>query len=556
MNILKDLIEMMSTRPEAWAWAFWAPCFLLLLAATKWPGGGLRLGRLSWWAGALGVLALGIFGWFNYRYLTSNLYLNPMPVQISTVSWYFEQGHPLYPDVHSPEIYSMLYGPYLYIFTGTLEKLLGPSVFAAKLVGLFATLAMSGLLPLLLWRRGAKLFPALFATGIFVCLIAADPFGEYLNRADNFIVLFVLIGAWAAYSPAKFAPFLIGAAMGVCVDLKAHAFIYFIPLAWIAWRTGHRWKGVLAALGTALFFALLPFMAFSNISLKDYVETLRSATHHGLSPPDYVNVVVNAACLCLPFFVVIGLAHLQNAQSTAEALRRQAGFMGWLVFASLLLLVPASKNGSGPHHLLPMSIILLLLAVELTQAGPNLQWSSSPLALGLYAMLASWVISCFGVGVLRSYQYAAYFKMREPWANSIQADVDAIQQKYGSDHFVLMGSGDNDHYEWTLFRPSLIFHGQPVGIDPTAWMEWGFTGIPMPSLGQITEAMSARRPGEKIIWLIPQGGPPFSMHNYYEKWVDGEYQPSPPAYDAKFRADFSQAFHPIASTPYFDLYSN
>ena len=556
MNFLKSLMEMMNTRPEAWACAFWAPCFLLLLGMAKWPMRGCRVGPLSLCGGTLGVLALGVFGWFNYQYLVSPLYLNPMPAQISGVSWYFEQGHPLYHDAYSPEIYSMLYGPYLYIFTGMVERLLGPDVWAAKLAGFAATIAALGLLFALLWRRGLNPSVAVFSTGIFACLMVADPLGEYLNRSDNFIVLFLLIGAWAAYSPLKVAPIVLGASMAVCIDLKAHAFIYFIPLAWVAWRTGHRWKGVLACLGTAAFFALLPFLAFSNISLSNYGWILRSAARHGFNPPDYVDFLVTTGCLSLPFLTGILLSYIHDARTTTAALQRQAGFIGWIVVALLVLLVPASKNGAGPHHLLPLVIILLLLAAELAQAGVSFSWNSSATTLALYAVLASWFISCLGAGVMRSYQYAAYFKIRGFWAESIQGDVDTVWKKYGSDHILLMGTSDNNHYEWSLFRTDLIFHGQPVGIDPTAWMEMSFTGVRMPTVGEITTALSARQPGRKIIWLIPQGAPPFSMYNNYADWVDGEYQPSPPANDAQFRADFSRAFQRIASTPYFDLYSN
>ncbi len=556
MYFLKNLIEMVSTRPAAWPCAFWVPCFLLFLVVGKWPIRGFRMGRFSWWGGSLGLFALGAFGWFNYRYQISLLYLDHAPSTIVGVSWYFAQGHPLYHGANSPEIYSFGYGPYLYLFTAAFEKLLGPSVFAAKLTGFVATFATTGLLFVLLWRRTARPSIAIFLTGVFACLIVTDSFPEYLNRPDNFIVLFVLIGACAAYSPWVFAPVILGASLGICVDLKAHAFLYFIPLAWLAWRTGHRWKGVGVALGVAAFFALLPFLTFSNISLGNYLWVMIHLFNQGLDPSYYMDFLLTFAGFSLPFVAAVSISYLHDARATSEALRRLAGFIGWIVFSVLVVLLPASKQGAGPHHLLPMVIILLLLAIELSQAGLRLGWSSSPLVLGLYAVLASWFICCFGVGVLRSYQYAAYFKIRASWADHIDADVQAVLQKYGSDHILLMGAGDNDSYEWTAFRTELIFHGQPVGIDPTAWMEVAFKAAQMPSLSQITSALSARQPGRKIIWLIPQGAQPFSMHILYAELGDNGYLPNPPAYNAKFRADFSQDFSRIASTPYFDLYSN
>jgi len=555
MSFVKSLLEMMSTRPEAWAWAFWVPCFMLLLAVAK---GGLRLKStgVQWVGGAIGLLALVVFGWFSYHYLVSQQYLNAMPTQIFEVSWYFEQGHPLYHDAQSPEIYSMLYGPYLYIFTGTLEKLLGPSVLAAKLAGQLATASALGLLLVLLWCRGAKLSTSLFLTGIFACLIVLDPLGAYLDRADNFIVLFVVLGAWAAYSPWKIASIAFGVALGISVNLKVHAFLYFIPLAWLAWRTGYRGKSILATLATAAFVALLPFWVYSNISLSNYLWILRTAAHHGLNAPDFVNVVVWVGCLTLPMLTAVWLVYKQDASATADALRRVTGLIGWLAVASIVLIIPASKNASGPYHFLPMAIMLPLLIVELAQAGMPFPGNTSAATAGMFAVILSWLISCCGAGILRSYQYAAFFKMRASTAAGIQTEIDEIQQKYGYDHILLMGNSDNDHFEWTQVRASLVFSGQPVGLEPVALMDMEFGGVRMPTLPEITTALMAREPGRKIIWLVPNEGVPFSMHSYYASWANNEYQPSPPVYDEKFRKDFGQTFQRIASTQHFDLYSN
>jgi len=556
MNFLKNIVEMMFEHPEAWALAFWAPCFVLLLAAAKWPGGGLKFARLSWLGGAIGLLTLGLFGWLNYRYLASAIELNAMPAQVFEVSWYFEQGHPLYHDAHSPEFYSMLYGPYLYIFTGTLEKWLGPGIFAAKLAGQLSTLSTLGLLGVLLWRRGSKLSTALLFTAIFACLIVTDPLEVYFDRADNFIVLFLVIGAWAAYSPTKLAPLILGAAIGISVDLKVHAFLYFIPLAWVAWRTGHRWKGVGLALGTAAVVALLPFLAFSNISLRNYFWILHTASHHGLNPPEYMNVVFRVCCYSVPLGLAFLLSYLQDARATVGIFHRYAGFIGSLVFATLVLIVPASKIGSGPYHLLPMAIIVILLMAELVRAG--LQWPGqlNAVTAGLYAVLASWLISCLGVGMLRSHQYGTYFKLHTAWADDVQADIDGILKKYGTDHIVLMGNSDNGHYDWTYFRTSLIFQGQPVGLEPAALADLQYAGVVMPTLAETSAALVARQPGKKILWLVPPDAVPFSLNSYYAKWDNNEFKDPMPVYSQQFRTDFAQAFHRVDSSRYFDLYSN
>lgn len=557
MTFLRNLIEQLSARPAVWSCAFWAPCFVLLLMLGQWRGRQLPPNLLRWSAGGVGLLTLGLFAWFNFRYLQSPVPFDHMPVQIFDASWYFEQGHPLYHDANSPEIYNILYGPYLYLFTGALEKLLGPSVWAAKLVGGVATMASLGLLGVLLWRRGgAKPAVAIFATGVFACLIVADPLGEYLNRADNFIVLFVVIGAWAAYSPSRIAPLILGAAIGVSINLKVHAFLYFVPLAWIGWRTGYRWKSILAALVTALLVALFPFLAYANISLPNYFETLRIAAHHGLSPAYYLDFLACSLNLTLPFLAVIWLSNRQSPGGTLTALRRNRWFIGLIVFAFLVLLVPGSKNGAGPHHLLPLMVILLLLAFELAKAGLRVEWDSSPTTIGLYAILASWFISCFGVGILFSYQNLSYFKTRTPQAASVVADVDAVLKKYGPDHVILMGVGSSNDYPRTFFRPELVLAGQPIGIEPTALMENAFAGLPTPTLDHLVKMVTHDNPGRKILWLIPKGDAPFTLENYYTQAKDAGNGAPDLLFDTAFRIAFQHDFSLLTSTQFYDLYTN
>jgi hypothetical protein len=102
-----------------------------------------------------------------------------------------------------------------------------------------------------------------------------------------------------------------------------------------------------------------------------------------------------------------------------------------------------------------------------------------------------------GTGLVRCYQDAGWLRGQTAQAHSIDADLHGITAKYGADHVILMGVGSDDDYEQTFFRSTLIFAGQPIGIEPSALMESEFAGHPTLSLDQFDKTLGRDYPGKK-----------------------------------------------------------
>jgi hypothetical protein len=554
MHFVSDLIRLLIARPDYWPLAFWAPIFLALWMWVRLGEQPQALNRLSWVWPVAGCLTLAAFACFWAVDLFSPIYLGPIQPQIAEVSWYFAEGRPIYHSPTAGEVYNMLYGPYVYMITGWFEKLLGPSDFSFKLPG---ALAVAGTLIMLwvhLWQRvGGGL--AVFGAGLFTTFILAMNPEELFSRPDVFIVLGVVVGCWAAFSKSKVAPFIFGAAMGACVNLKIHALVYFVPLVWVAWQTGYRKASWLAALGLAMLAAAAPFLFFSNVSLSNYLWTLQVASQHGINPLNYLNLQEVFFSLSIPFMAVVWLAYRQDARVTAGALLAQKNFALCLLAEFVLLLAPASKYGAGEHHLLPVTVLLIVLGAEFYACGIRPRWDGSLAACATGAVLFSWLASCLGIGLVRSYQNAAYLRGRTAWARSAEADLDRISTEYGSQHVLLMGASDNANYDYAYFRPHLVFAGQPIGFDPCALMEREFSGFPEPELPLLRAALAKNYPGKKILWIVPKDGSPFSLTSYFAKWENTGYLANPPAYSDNFRATFQSTCTKFATTQYYNLYT-
>jgi len=558
MQFARSVIQLLSSRPNYWPWVLWLPLFLGLWAISRQPSSEILLNRLRWVAPALGLLMLAVFGWFNWVFLRSPLYLGPMShlqPQIADASWYFATGRPVYHGADSAEVYNLLYGPWLYIITGAFEKIFGAGIFSAKLGGELAVGASVLWLFFILRKKAGNGF-ALLGTGLFAALLMAlDPV-ESLVRADVFIVLCVVAGCWVAPSRSKFAPVAFGILAGICFNLKIHSPVYFLPLLWVAWQSGHRLKSLLVATVCAAATALLPFVIFPNISLRNYWWTLRTAGAHGLDPNRFLDSLEWFFLLVLPIAAVATLAYTKKPREASAALNKLLPFIG-LIFATFIVLLPfASKFGSGPHHLLPLLVILLLLVAEIVPlGGPWLGGRSLPI-LGLQAALFSWLVACFIVGLIRTYQDTAWLKDRAPWAQSVNTDIDQILAKYGPTSVVLMGVGGERDYIVTFFRTKLVFAGMPDGIEAGPLMEFAFAGNSIANLTRLISTLNHDYPGKKILWLVPKGNLPFSMSTMYALVMRGDYQPHPPLFDETFRSTFAQNFHSVDTTAFYDLYSN
>jgi hypothetical protein len=205
----------------------------------------------------------------------------------------------------------------------------------------------------------------------------------------------------------------------------------------------------------------------------------------------------------------------------------------------LLILVAASKPGSGPHHFLPFLPLLAFLTAcvcmqvygEKTVPAANYFWGSM-LALLMAVVIKSSIALYYGLRIVN------------PQAGQeILVDVTAIIESY-PDSNIYMGYGDGSKYTRTFYRDQLAYNGNPYLLDAPAMMDFQFSGLEIPAA--TTDKMLA---DGAAVWLIPAGQEPFTIVNWYYRKTNGLL------FDDRFRQAFDANFHKVASTPSFDVYA-
>ena len=109
----------------ALTWQYWVtkrPIFTSILIGT---------------AALLAILTILAYFSTIILYLLYPNYIDHIQPQVASISWLLMQGHELYPDWTSSDVYGLAYGPILFLINGT-ALLLNPSIFASKLPGVLS----------------------------------------------------------------------------------------------------------------------------------------------------------------------------------------------------------------------------------------------------------------------------------------------------------------------------------------------------------------------------------------------------------------------------------
>jgi hypothetical protein len=333
-------------------------------------------------------------------------------------------------------------------------------------------------------------------------------------------------------------------AAGIAVNVKVHAVVYFVPIAVFTFRQ-KRFPGLVIAAGIAILTICIPFL-FPNVSLKNYADTMRQASQHGLSVVELRNLGAYILSFCV-FAMCLGLCVFRTPKRLIQFTggEHSAYFLAMIVAVGLIC-IPASKYGSGPHHLMPFFPIL---AVGAGRAISQTKWNVDPRPFSkqvLLIILVSWLASCYASGIqrIRIERKAESLERYPPLAG----DIEHIIGTYGKEYLLLCGAGSDAGYSDTYSRPLLVFAGFPISLDPGALMERKRAGTALPALSDFLEDIQKGRSTVKpVMWLIPRGSDPFSMHT--------AYPPADCLFSSAFREDFKNTFSLKAATQYFDLYT-
>lgn len=540
---LRDFLTEVGYHPLFWSVAFF-PMLLAVLAIVAWIG--VRVRHLSYFrhfAALLGVLMLAAFGAAMWANLRSAAFADHVQPAVASISALFARGEPVYHALTSPERYSLPYGPLVFAIVGGFQRLLGASVFATKLPLTLAALASLLFIHLVVARPKQRL-EAWAWTGLAAAFLLHSFHLAFAVRGDAFILLAVSLGLFFATRERSRSAVFLGVCVGVAVNLKLHAAVYFFPI--LVTAAGQNWsrRAKVGGCVAAVLVALLPFVVFPQISLANYWGWLRVASKHGFGVEEYRGSIEWATALAFPALFAAGILLVRMEECARRILKGETAWLAALGFAFLLIVVPAAKVGAGKHHLMPFIPVVIHFAARIASLSivPFRFRGAGPVLATSVAL--SWIVGCSLASL-----HAANFIYNTSRADSAEAQHCESEllalRKENADSVLLVAPAGDDSYKHTFGRFRLIADGMPAGIDPCAIMDFVRGDFGTVDLAAITRAISERA-GKPVLWIVPKRGEPFSMRTYYP--------PAGPLFSDTVRSDFHRDFARVRSTEYFDLY--
>jgi hypothetical protein len=419
-------------------------------------------------------------------------------------AWEYLQGTPLYQRVSGAPQFAHYYGPLAYLVQVPV-LFAGGGIVAAKLVPLLAIAA--GLAALIRRFRGimvpgfAFLAPALLLFCPEILWVRPDP------------LEFLLAALALAALPRRHAGWWIGLCIGAAVNLKIHAFLYFLPALFELWQL-RGWR-VLPSVGIAAAVAfLLPFL-LPGISLEDYLTSLaevgRRAPVWGMLPL----ALFTTTLLVFPLILAMIAAPSGRA------------YAGAVLITVLILFYPMLFPGAGSYHLVPLLPALALAYHRLRPSGSTVGGALFPLVAGAV---------CIG-----TLDFLTLGMMRD-WGTIAQQAVQL--ERRAPDRPVGIGYGETlrSYLIGQSARVSLTLDGQSQWLDAQILMELRRTGMTKPDAGLVAELERCRT----ALWLVPRGEQPFALPSFY---YGGE-----PVFSPEFRAAFLAHDRLVGSEGEFDLW--
>jgi hypothetical protein len=449
---------------------------------------------------------------------------------MTAVGWLFQSGQPVYPAIDAAERYAHIYGPVAFMVHGVALSLFGPSIVVSKVLG--AAAGIAGLaLTCVAARSRVSLARALQLTGVLAVVLLMFRQYSFWTRPEPFQLAFVAASlvcalraggrgglAWAAGA---------GVASGLLWDLKVTGPLYSLPIfALLRVRSG--WRGAQVAGIVAAVVAVLPFLAFSNISLSNYFGWMQLSANTGLQLSTLRQNLEWAMYLSVPLLVSCYIVPRQLRPYDTE----------WRLVLLVLpiavsgVAVAAAKPGAGPYHLLPfLPIVVYVCAVHLERFNGSAADPAAPRLTAAFVLTAA-VIAATQQGHL-------FATMRDRRATGTLEDI----VRFAATHSGVIEVGYGTTEALTLERPSLVFRNNTYLLDQPAVREHQLAGLEVPR--STIEAIGACR---VEYWLIPRGEAPFSGTNGYPS-VLGK-----PLFPEAFRQVFHSRHRHVDTTKYFDVW--
>lgn len=478
------------------------------------PYGGILGQRRALVSFAIAIALLAI-AWQCGRYLLQGTYLDHIEGNVVISGWQYYQGAALYQMIDGNPVFATFYGPLAYLLEVPALAIFGAGVATSKITSL---LALSATIGVMAWHLRDRSASGQARDGMLLLVAGLLLFSpiSYWVRPDPIETLLVAIGL--TMGCRRGGAVSVGVCIGLAVNLKVHAFFYFLPVVVDVWASSG-WRAVAKIVITSGVIFLLPFLA-PGISLHDYVAMLAMQ-------------VGRRANTIQPLIGQIGLGGIPAVLLTATLLgaaRRTAGrerLYFCSVLATLALLVyPASFPGAGFYHLAPFVPVLADAFNRLQRDHAIAQWT--PILLCAVALAGS---------------PATLRLMDQLKGSDIIADEALALARREPGRTIQVGYGDNiaSYQTSQLSKAVLALNGYPAVLDAQVLMELRFIHIDA-STRWIPD-LAACRFGT---WLLPKDEQPFAVTSYYD---------AGPLFGDDFRRAFLDHYRRVDSTEHFDVWT-
>lgn len=448
-------------------------------------------------------------------YATHNNFFDHAESNIATVSWLFQKGKPIYHELESAERYSIPYGPMLYVINGFFLNLLKPSLFSAKIGGILA----GGLSLLLIFYTLKKIVGfqiAIFCSGyislIFISIYSYFAAATFWNRSDSFLLMFVALGLLTALRTTSWLAILGSAlSIGISVNLKIHGILYFLPI-YILFYFRHGIYSVLLSILGFIILAILPFIYLPQVSLTNYIIWLNEFGQQGLSLNLLKGNIIWSLYLLAPILFLFIYFKIINNNEFNVFLKKNKYFIISILVSLFGVAILGSKQGAGMNHLLPLiPPWAYLFALTLSQAiAVERKRSFKDINKYYYCLYISLIGALLTVTLIRaSFNESRFIDLSSKYHDEPVQEINEIIKSYSG---ITIGMGYGGDYDLTYYRPILVYQGNPYLIDAVSMMDSEFLrkGIP-------TETLKALSSCQTNLWLIPKGGLPFKLYNYFNQ---------------------------------------
>jgi len=469
-------------------------------------------------------------------------FADPAEANVTSVSWLFHQGKPLYPELDAAERYINNYGALSYVIQSGFLNLLKPSLFSAKVAGSLAGFLSLGLVFLLI-RQRLGWNAAIFGTAIVsLCFLAQTSASGLLAssfwvRPDALLLFFTVLGLFLVVRGRKSIAVIGGAiALGISTNLKITAFLHFIPIyVLLLYRFGL--IPVLLSAGISLIVTVLPYLIFPQISFTNYWVWLQQVRLKGIKSEQIPKNLLWIGFVALPVVIAFLQSFFTNFDSFKRWLPKHLLYCVTLIIGIVINAVISSTRGALENNMLPFVPLLVYLAIELFQIPIHSRQSKIITPINLSVTIAFTLSLCLAV-----YSTEVKFIERMTTAPGDQAlaDLDRIMAA-NSNRTIEMGYGAVS-YQLSTYRPPLVFAGNPYLLDSASLMEMQASGLN----NTPENTLNALRTCQTNIWLIPRGNPPFQVYSYYpplQKLFSDEFRKTfAEHYERQFTSEFYDAW--------------